>query len=501
MAYSYALYDGDGATAVFPVNMPYIAQAHIKVLVDGVETPFEWLNTGAVRLEQAPATGSTVKIKRETPRDKSLVDFQNGTVFTESEIDLSTLQMLYIVQETYDAQTNILQTDERGHFDGKGNIISNIADPIAPQDVATVHWVETTPKTNIAEAIAAKKDAKTYRDETAKIRDETKDIQDNTASICIQNVAAAAAEADRAKNEADRARTEAEAALKNAGWSVAGENTCKILDCDNSQLPSGNYAISGETENSPFPNKTGTLLQLRGGANDSSESESYQIAHSTEANSPWLWRKNDGSSWSSWTKILDTNSGWGSTNQNAESGIVDLNSFDIPTGVHHIQTEMNTLNVPVSENGMLIVTGSIGASYSTQMYHTWWSNRLFYRSAAVEDNVKVWHPWQEVATGTLRKIGERTSSGTWTLTGVSPFKPIFFIARGGGHDMGRIWLSRTTGFLDNHGNSQSDRVYFGTEIEDNTEYSKSPTWTLIPAQSTVTLVVGFTGGMAMFAYQ
>jgi hypothetical protein len=178
MAYSYALYDGDGATAVFPVNMPYIAQAHIKVLVDGVETPFEWLNTGAVRLEQAPATGSTVKIKRETPRCKSLVDFQNGTVLTESEMDLSTLQMLYIVQETYDSLTSILQTDERGNFNGQGKLISNVADPIAPQDVATRHWVETAPETNISQAVDAKNAAEVYRNEAEALRDETVVIRD-----------------------------------------------------------------------------------------------------------------------------------------------------------------------------------------------------------------------------------------------------------------------------------------------------------------------------------
>lgn len=102
MAYSYKAYTGDGSNDIFQVTMPYIDKTHVSVLVDGVDTTFTWINDATIKLSSVPTNGATIKVKRDTPRDDRLVDFQNGTNFTEAELDKTATQMLYVVQEAYD---------------------------------------------------------------------------------------------------------------------------------------------------------------------------------------------------------------------------------------------------------------------------------------------------------------------------------------------------------------------------------------------------------------
>jgi hypothetical protein len=102
MAYSIALYTGDGSTTQFSVTFPFIDRLHVTVLVNGASVPFVWLNDSLVALVTAPVNGASVSIQRDSSRSARVVDFQDAQVLTEKDLDLSALQTFYMAQEAFD---------------------------------------------------------------------------------------------------------------------------------------------------------------------------------------------------------------------------------------------------------------------------------------------------------------------------------------------------------------------------------------------------------------
>lgn len=101
--YSVVSYTGTGSATTFNVPFPYIDRAHVEVYVDGVlRTGVTWDNASTVRLPSAPPSGAAVLVQRNTPKETALVDFQDAGVLTESALDLSVRQSLFIVQESFD---------------------------------------------------------------------------------------------------------------------------------------------------------------------------------------------------------------------------------------------------------------------------------------------------------------------------------------------------------------------------------------------------------------
>lgn len=106
MASTSVTYSADGVTTDFPINFPFIQRDHVKVYVDTIEmaTPlyWSWVTDSLISFVDPPAFDSAVVIRRETPGDTRLVNFQNGAVLTEADLDLSADQNFYIAQESYE---------------------------------------------------------------------------------------------------------------------------------------------------------------------------------------------------------------------------------------------------------------------------------------------------------------------------------------------------------------------------------------------------------------
>ena len=137
MAYSYKQYIGNGATTNYVFPFPYIDPLHIKVRVDGSLVGFSLLNSNTVQLNSAPASGSIIDIRRETPKSESPVNFTDGSVLLEKDLDLLADFNLYSAQETADALEDSMTKDTTGKWDGDGRRLSNVADPVDPQDAVT----------------------------------------------------------------------------------------------------------------------------------------------------------------------------------------------------------------------------------------------------------------------------------------------------------------------------------------------------------------------------
>ena len=145
MALSFVLYTANGSTNQFDITFSYIEQSHIKVFVNNVEdTNFTFVNSSRIQTSSTPTNGQVVKIERNTPTSARLVDFSDGSVLTESDLDKSANQNFFIAQETTDDVSDKLGKANDGIFDAGSTRIKNVANPTADQDAVTKHYLENT---------------------------------------------------------------------------------------------------------------------------------------------------------------------------------------------------------------------------------------------------------------------------------------------------------------------------------------------------------------------
>jgi hypothetical protein len=145
MANSNVEYIANGSTNQFDITFSYIDRTHIKVFVDNVEdTTFTFINDNRIQTTSMPANTAVVKLDRQTPISSRLVDFQDGSVLTEADLDKSADQNFFIAQETEDEVASKLGQNNAGVYDALNKRIINLANPTSAQDAATKDYLEST---------------------------------------------------------------------------------------------------------------------------------------------------------------------------------------------------------------------------------------------------------------------------------------------------------------------------------------------------------------------
>lgn len=100
-------YTGDGLQTQFTVPFEFISRAYVFVTVDGVVTPFTWINDALVEITPAPANGALLRIFRNTPAFEIFHEFDRGIPFLPRYVDENNTQLLDAVQEAInDTATN-----------------------------------------------------------------------------------------------------------------------------------------------------------------------------------------------------------------------------------------------------------------------------------------------------------------------------------------------------------------------------------------------------------
>ena len=213
MAYSYVLYAGDGSNKNFSFNFSYLDKAHVKVKIDNTPTTaFTWLTNSSIQFNTAPAAGAVIEIYRETPQSAAPVDFTDGSVLLERDLDLLTTFNLYVGQEATDKAARAISVGSDGAFNALGLRVANAADPVQPQDLVTKKWAETSVSSGI-----------------------------NQAQTAAANAAAAATVASNAAASAQSDRTVAAAAATDA---VAAKNTA--VTASNTATTARDQAVSAK---------------------------------------------------------------------------------------------------------------------------------------------------------------------------------------------------------------------------------------------------------------
>ena len=137
-------FTGNASTTQYSLPFSYIATSHIKCYLDNTETSAFSVSGSTVTFNSAPASAVAILIKRVTPSDARLVDFQDGSVLTESDLDKSADQNFYIAQESSDLAQLHLALDNSDKYDAGSKQIISVADPTTAQGVATKNYIEST---------------------------------------------------------------------------------------------------------------------------------------------------------------------------------------------------------------------------------------------------------------------------------------------------------------------------------------------------------------------
>ena len=119
MPYSYTQLPGNGSNTNFTFAFGYLSKLHISATVNGTSTPFSWLTDFSIQITPAPAAGTIVEIRRKTPLDAPIVDWSDGSVITEHDMDLNTLFSLYLAQEAQDGVEATISLNALGKWDGR----------------------------------------------------------------------------------------------------------------------------------------------------------------------------------------------------------------------------------------------------------------------------------------------------------------------------------------------------------------------------------------------
>ena len=142
----------------FAFSFPYLDDTHVVVQVDDstglspggkfypvTNYTLQTSPTAAVIMNTAPETGARLRIKRDSASNIALVDFANGSVLTEVELDRAYLHNLYLTEEVEEGSGgNTMVKDDNGNFGGDLARIVNVSDPVDAQDVTTKNFTENT---------------------------------------------------------------------------------------------------------------------------------------------------------------------------------------------------------------------------------------------------------------------------------------------------------------------------------------------------------------------
>ena len=140
--------DADKISNGFPIAFDYLEDEHVTVEVDGAENTNIELTTSTpikVRILSGVTAGQNVRVRRKSQPDTNLVDFVNGSVLTESELDRAYLHNRYLAEEIGELNDSSLQrVPGSDNWDAQGKRITNVGTPTASADATTKTYVDST---------------------------------------------------------------------------------------------------------------------------------------------------------------------------------------------------------------------------------------------------------------------------------------------------------------------------------------------------------------------
>ena len=146
MAITYVDYTATGGQTDFDFTFPYLEDEHIKVEINGAETTdFTIVAAPSTKvvLDSGATAGANVRVRRRSAPNQNLVDFVNGSVLTESELDLAYRHNRYLSEEIAELNDQSLQKESGGtEWDALGLRIQNVGTATDTTDAVTKLYVD-----------------------------------------------------------------------------------------------------------------------------------------------------------------------------------------------------------------------------------------------------------------------------------------------------------------------------------------------------------------------
>ena len=146
MAVTYIDHAGTQGQTDFSFTFPYLEDEHIKVEIAGVETTDFTVvatPTSKIVLDTGLSAAASVRVRRRSAPNENLVDFVNGSVLTESELDLSYRHNRYLAEEIAELNDTSLQIEAGGtEWDAKTKRIKNVATAVDSTDAVTKVYLD-----------------------------------------------------------------------------------------------------------------------------------------------------------------------------------------------------------------------------------------------------------------------------------------------------------------------------------------------------------------------
>lgn len=113
--FSYTQFDGDGLETSFSFTWDYISKEDVKVYLDTTlvnegtgASEWQWDGDKKIKMGTAPAAGTKLTIRRETPEDKQIVQWTDGSHLIADDLNKSDRQWLYLAEEHHDVIIRII---------------------------------------------------------------------------------------------------------------------------------------------------------------------------------------------------------------------------------------------------------------------------------------------------------------------------------------------------------------------------------------------------------
>ena len=146
MATTYVDTTASGGQTDFEFTFPYLEDEHVKVEINGVATTAFTISTTPTQkvvLDSGATAGDQVRVRRRSAPNQNLVDFVNGSVLTESELDLAYRHNRYLAEEIAELNDVSLQIEAGGtQWDAKDLRIKNVGTPTATTDAVTKIYLD-----------------------------------------------------------------------------------------------------------------------------------------------------------------------------------------------------------------------------------------------------------------------------------------------------------------------------------------------------------------------